>query len=394
MRVLLISHIFPPAIDGGSKVVHKIGQHFESNNYEVLYISSNCRSTDDFVNPHSKTIALSQKNHIYLPVYKNLKKIFKLIYILTKNDLFLILAKGPVFKIIPSIKIINKIKKFNPEVIISGPLPTTIIIYSTLLKKLLFPKSKLIINASFHESDPDFHRHQLIKSLQSADLIWTLTKHETNTLTNNYKIKNKQIILLGNGVNSQMLITKATNYISKNILFIGSFAAHKNIETLIKAFSLLKSSNPKATLTLAGQKTLYFPTIQEIISKQSTNVKNSIEIIFEPSNKKLLKLIDKCQLLVQPSHQESFGLTIIEANARKKPVIVSDIASMSEIISNTNSGLVFHVNSDSNLAQKIEELINDPKKCQKLGENGYNYVSSHYTWDKIGNKLESAILTL
>lgn len=394
MRVLLISHIFTPAIDGGSKVVHKIGQYFESNHHHVLYVSSNCKSTDDFVNSKSKPIQSDLKNHIYLPVYKKLKKVFKLINLLTKNDFFLVLAKGPVFKIIPCLKTLHQIKKFNPEIIISGPLPTTTTIYAFYLKKLFFPKSKLIINASFHESDPDFTRSSLIKVLRSADLIWTLTKHETDTLHNNYQINKKQTVLLGNGVDQKLLIKQNTNYNSKNILFIGSFAAHKNIETLIQAFSNLHPKHPQTTLTLSGQKTLYFPIIQKLISKLPPNISKSIKIIFEPTDIELIELIDHCQLLVQPSHQESFGLTIIEANARKKPVIVSDIPSMSEIVSKTNSGLIFQVNSISDLTKKIEDLITNTKKCQTLGENGYDYVLKHYTWDNIGEKLESAILTL
>jgi hypothetical protein len=49
MKVLLISHIFPPAVDGGSKVVYKLGQYLKSQNHQILYLSSNCSSTDDFV---------------------------------------------------------------------------------------------------------------------------------------------------------------------------------------------------------------------------------------------------------------------------------------------------------------------------------------------------------
>lgn len=394
MRALLISHIFPPAVDGGSKVIHKIGQYFESNNHSVLYVSSNCHSTDDFVNPNSKPLYSKIENHIYVPVYKNLKKVFKLLYILTKKDIFLILRKGPVFKIIPCISTINKIIKFKPDVIISGPLPTTITLYASLVKKLFFPKSKLIINASFHESDPDFTRKPLIKVLKSADLIWTLTKHETKTLVEKYQIPKKQTILLGNGIDQKLLLIKETNYTFQNILFIGSFAAHKNVGTLISAFSLLHQKHPKTTLTLAGQKTLHFPIIQKQISNLPLNVKKNIKIIDFASDKKILDLIDNCQILVQPSLQESFGLTIIEASSRKKPVIVSNISSMSEIVSNTKSGLIFQQKSVTDLSQKLKFLINNPKECQLLGENGYNYVSQHYTWDIIGRKLESAILTL
>ena len=47
-KVLLLSHIFPPAIDGGSRVIYKLGQQFKAKGYDTLYLSSNCFSTDDF----------------------------------------------------------------------------------------------------------------------------------------------------------------------------------------------------------------------------------------------------------------------------------------------------------------------------------------------------------
>ena len=57
MKILLLSHVFPPAIDGGSKVIYKIGQYFESQHHQTLYLSSNCSSTDDFVKSKYKKIS-------------------------------------------------------------------------------------------------------------------------------------------------------------------------------------------------------------------------------------------------------------------------------------------------------------------------------------------------
>ena len=68
MKILLLSHIFPPAIDGGSKVIYKLGQYFESQQHQTLYISSNCTSTDDFVkNKYLKSKTL-------LPVLENVEE--------------------------------------------------------------------------------------------------------------------------------------------------------------------------------------------------------------------------------------------------------------------------------------------------------------------------------
>lgn len=150
-----------------------------------------------------------------------------------------------------------------------------------------------------------------------------------------------------------------------NLLFIGSFAAHKGLNKLVTTFKKLSS----VTLTIAGQKTLYSPRLH----LQHPHLK----VIFKPSDQKIRELLDNCTALVLPSHQESFGLVLIEAMARGKPVLVNDIPQLTELITKTHAGLVFNL-------KNTKYLLRHP---HQLGLNGLKYVSLHYTWDKIGEKL-------
>jgi hypothetical protein len=115
-KFLLLTHIAPPAIDGGSRVIVKMGEYLNKLEHETLLISSNCYSTDDFTHPTGK--------HTYtgLPVYTIFHKPIKLISKIF--PIFGVFAKGPIFKYLPIIKIL----KFKPDYIIAGPLPTTIVL--------------------------------------------------------------------------------------------------------------------------------------------------------------------------------------------------------------------------------------------------------------------------
>ncbi len=384
MRYLFVSHIFPPAIDGGSRVLYKMGQYFIKEGNQVLYVSSDCFSSDDFVNPLSKKIInLADANHIYIPVNKYLKKPLKIFSFLKIIKLF---RKGPIFKIFPLYKALKKIIEYRPEIIICGPLPNTICFYCHLLKKYFLPNTKLIINASFHENDIDFYNKHLIKSLNDADLIWSLTQHETDIYLNKFNINKNKIVTIGNGVDKSLLINKQANYKNKNILYIGSFSKHKNIDVLISAFNKVNKIFPDSTLTIAGQNTLYS-------SKITDDIKNKqIKIINSPSDKKIISLIDNCLVLVQPSLQESFGLTLIEANARKKPIITSDIPTLSEINKKLKSGFIFK--NQTELKNYLLKFLSNSKLSQNLGQKGYINIVTNFTWDIIGNKLKSAILKL
>lgn len=394
-KILLISHIFPPAIDGGSKVVYKLGQYFESQNHQTLYVSSNCFSTDDFVNPKSNKTDSSHQNFIKLPVYKYLRRPLKFfnLFIPGKSclhGLLKVFQRGPIFKIIPFVKTTIKIIRFQPDLIVAGPLPTTISVYAHFFKKIT--KAKLLINASFHQSDQDFHQLPLIRSLQKSDYIWSLTKYETDYFTKQFNIDTKKIILAGNGVDENFLIknTKTSKRQKVNILFVGNLCAHKRVDLLIKSFDSLLEQNPtyqsKVYLNIVGQKTLFFPKINSVYKK--TKFKKNISFYFHVfSSKDLVKKIDQSDFLILPSIQESFGLVIIESWARNKPVITTDIPPLKELVTSSQGGLVFKIDNQKDLQDKIKILIDNPPKRLVLGKQGLNYVKNNYTWTKVGQKI-------
>lgn len=396
-RILLISHIFPPAIDGGSRVIYKIGQYFQSQTNQILYLSSNCLSTDDFTAP-PKTPYPKGSEGFRLPVYHHLRRPLKLVNLFLPqksylHQLFEVFQKGPIFRIFPFIKTTIQILKFKPDLIIAGPLPTTIILYANFFKKIT--QCQLLINASFHPTDPDFGRLPLIETIKSADYLWTLTQYETDYFIQNFKINPAKIILAGNGIDSDFLKNSPTkdskNSLPFNLLFIGSLSAHKGLSTLLKSFSDISNYKPNISLTIAGQKTLYYPQLKQQISRLSKNTRSKIKFIFNFPQNQLTKIIDNCHVLVLPSREESFGLVAIEAWARKKPTIVSDIPSLSELTNRSHGGVTFKLDDLASLKASILQLINNPKLRHQLSQNGFNYVKNNYTWTIVGNTIKEKL---
>jgi len=406
MKILLISHIFPPAIDGGSKVIYKLGQYFESQNHQTLYLSSDCSSTDDFVTPKFKPPCQGRcpegtEGFIKLPIYTFLRKPLKFLNLFLNQDLLKVFQKGPIFKIIPFFKTTYQVIKYKPDLIIAGPLPTTIVLYANFFKKITH--SQLLINASFHPTDKDFQQKPLISTLKKADYLWTLTQSETDYFIKNFNIDPKKIILAGNGVDEKFLKSRPVKGDVPpmrdrgfNILFIGSLSAHKRVDLLIKSFStlpiLLSKEGPGVDLTIAGQKTLFYPQIKKLIKSLNSQTKSKINFIFNFQQKDLAKIIDNCTVLILPSVQESFGLVVIEAWARQKPVICADIPALKELVKNSKGGLLFKTDDQNDLIKQIQIILDNPQKAQQMGQSGYDYVKNNYTWKKVGHKICQKIL--
>ncbi len=367
MRILVLSHVSPPAVSGGSSHLYSIGDCLKKLGHQLLTLSSNCNSTDDFINPKSKS-SLTSPN--LLPVYKSLHQPLKLISP--------ILSKGPLFKIIPFSKSILTIKQFNPDYILAGPFPTTISLYASFFQKIT--SAKLVIIPCFHPTDKLFSHPHLTNCFKNCHLIFALTNFEKNYLSKNFNINPKKIKIIPSGIKKTFFKKTATTFPKKpTILYLGSFSAHKGIDILIKSIP------PNCQLVLAGQKTLHWPQIKKQIKALSTPIRKNIKTVFNFKNKTLSKLIDSTTCLVLPSSQESFGKVLIETWARKKPVIVKNIPALIELVNASHGGLIFK----KNLQQQIQRVITKPKLSKQLGQNGFNYVNKHSTWDKIGTTVQN-----
>jgi glycosyltransferase involved in cell wall biosynthesis len=66
---------------------------------------------------------------------------------------------------------------------------------------------------------------------------------------------------------------------------------------------------------------------------------------------------------------ETFGMIIIEAFARKTPVIVRDLGALPEVVEDAHGGFVYR--TDEELLAAMARLANDPGLRRELGDNGY-----------------------
>lgn len=393
MKILILSHIFPPAIDGGSKSIWKLGEYLKKEGHSILALSSNCYSTDDFVTPSSKTISPTPKTQeisdipiIRLPVYKRLRKPLKVLKLLLPKTSTLaqrlsLLQKGPIFKIVPYLKILPKIKAFKPDLIIAGPLPTNILNYALTLKKI--SNSKLLISPCFHPKDPDFQHPIIFKLLNKSDYLLSFTQYEKEQLSKR-GVNPKKIVITPLGVDPDFILPKdKIKYpVSPNILFIANFSAHKRTETLIDAFQKLSPKYPNLTLTLLGQKTLYWPKIQDKLDSLPLKTRQLIKITFSPSIKAIKDSIDSSTLLCLPSIHESFGMVLVESLARGKTILTTDRPQTKQVAKDL-SGHTFKADDLSDLTQKLDSLLANPSLLKESALLGHSTVKSHYTWDRI-----------
>jgi glycosyltransferase involved in cell wall biosynthesis len=76
--------------------------------------------------------------------------------------------------------------------------------------------------------------------------------------------------------------------------------------------------------------------------------------------------------------EEAFGFTLAEAMAHGKPVIVTAVGAMSEIVESGVTGMVIARNDVTGLAEHILQLATDPELRHQIGSNAREVVRKRF----------------
>lgn len=164
----------------------------------------------------------------------------------------------------------------------------------------------------------------------------------------------------------------------------------KGCDVSIKALSLVKERFPDVSLVLAGTKNIidWGETQQKDIAYMVNLVtifglkKNVLIDAF--SLEEMAQIYGLAQVCVYPSSVgEPFGLTMLEALASEKPMVVTDSGGMPEIIRDGINGFVVHVKDFEELASRVIHLLADQKLRHRLGYTGRQMVEAHYTKEAV-----------
>lgn len=207
-----------------------------------------------------------------------------------------------------------------------------------------------------------------------------VSKNLLNEGEKNYKLKSKKVIY--NGVDPELFNFHPITH--KNVLFIGRFSKEKGIDLmprLIEEVMALKDSSFTAVCTyatLGGE----LEEIRKVLTEQEKKYGNRLNIITTPqSQDNLIDLYKKCQVYIQPSKYESFGLCILEAMAIGRPVIAFKVGGVPEVIGNCG----FAVKSKNAFIYKLKELLNNKKECVEIGKKA-NKRAKNFDWDLIAKQ--------
>lgn len=175
------------------------------------------------------------------------------------------------------------------------------------------------------------------------------------------------------------------------ILYLGTLEPRKNIETLIRAYQRLLTAgpsrfgqNPSAfpKLVLAGKKGWLYDSIFQLVKE--FHLENQVIFTGYVDESDAAPLLCGARMFVFPSLYEGFGIPPLEAMACGTPVIVSDCASLPEVVG--DAGLLVPPMDIEKLAESMNRLLKDDQLHTALREAGLKRAGQ-FTWKASAKKL-------
>ena len=225
--------------------------------------------------------------------------------------------------------------------------------------------------------------------IQFSDIITTVSKNMKQMIIEDYHIDNQKIIIIENGVDNSFFSTMQTPQFldyknsNHNILFIGGTRKVKGLDFLFKTVNLLIKKDVNVTLFVVGKK----GDQHAILVSRYTDLfdEGTIKFLGQISERELLTLYEFSDIFILPSLYEPFGLVVLEAMAKGKPVIVSDRVGASSLITNMKDGIIVTYNDIDSMANAIELLFKNQEKRLEIEINAKE-TAKEYTWGKIIEK--------
>ncbi len=171
-----------------------------------------------------------------------------------------------------------------------------------------------------------------------------------------------------------------------NLIYIGRVAVEKKLNILLKAFQLVHQQHPQVKLTIVGSG----PALSNL--KQSIaqyNLESAMTLTGAINHQQLLKsdLLKQGDIFVTASKTENQPMSVLEAMAFGLPIAAVDALGMSELVEHQVNGLLAEPDNYRQLAKHCQQLIQQPKLRNKMGQASLQKVKK-FSLNKTGRQLE------
>jgi glycosyltransferase involved in cell wall biosynthesis len=175
------------------------------------------------------------------------------------------------------------------------------------------------------------------------------------------------------------------------VSYIGGFAPHRGLDTVVRSLPLVRDRIPNLTLVLVGDGNEGYRRRIERLAR-ALGCTELIDMMGWKSQDAIWSYIEASAVCLVPHARNPHTDTtipnkIFQYLIRGRPVIVSDCPPLARIAAETGGGLVFKYDDPAALARAMVELYEDEPKRTSMARAGRQAVLDRFTWEKTSGPL-------
>lgn len=167
------------------------------------------------------------------------------------------------------------------------------------------------------------------------------------------------------------------------ILFLGRIEEAKGVFDLLEALALLAPAYPEACLLVGGEG----EGAALLERARQLGLADRVELLgwLDPAARGVW--LARAQVFCLPSHDEGLPMSMLEAMAAGRAVLVSAVGGIPDVIVSGGNGWLVPPRQPSALASALARLLGDAALCQALGNAARRTVAAHFGAERMADAL-------
>lgn len=162
------------------------------------------------------------------------------------------------------------------------------------------------------------------------------------------------------------------------LLFVGRFAFNKGLDVLMQVARRLEAEGRSSLVRfeLAGSGPL-------LATYQAMGLPSNVTLLGRVDDERLFQLYTECDALVLPTRFEGMPTVVLEAMARARPILVSDVGATAELVDARNGYLLPKGDVDALYAAVMAFAAMEPARREALGKVSWERARSRFDWKTV-----------
>jgi len=263
-------------------------------------------------------------------------------------------------------------------------------------------KQKVAKNAE--EAEGEYRINGENRVISSADKIIASTSTEKDQLESLYGAEPGKIEIIPPGVDLSRFYPippdEAKEFVGipldeRMLLFVGRIEPLKGIRTLLRAICYLREKEGgEKNLCLAviggdlenhdGKESEEMSLLNQL--RDEYGLQNMVTFLGKQSQDSLPYYYSAAEMVIMPSHYESFGMVALEAMACGTPVIASLVGGLIHLVEDGVTGYHVPVDDPAALSERISGLLQDKALRYRMGHDAFAFAKK-FGWGDITERM-------